>query len=259
MDRILRKPISRIVCWYLSIFLTTMFPLISGCAATKGTLNVREVHRHVQSDAEKQIKEGESLVFGRIIVTLNGKSKKPWYGAVTVTDLSGEKFSSRLQPSHWGNNNYFFWALPQGFYRVMSIAVPSTMEFIEPTPFIFDVPDVGKTYYLGDLKLDLRGEVSYFKWNRVEEIMEFDIADNYVEANDFIVSKNPAYENRIEKHLMKKDGQNGTYDTKIINANESKYSSMKTVSQANVDASSKLEMIIFLALMFGLIRAPGTY
>jgi hypothetical protein len=232
------------------MFLT--FALISGCVATKGTLNVRDVHWHVRSDAGKQIKKGESFVFGRIMLTLNGKNKNPVFGDVTVTDLSGEKFSSRLELSHPGRNKYFFWALPKGSYRIMSVSVPSTGNYIEPTPYVFDVPGVEKTYYLGDMKLDLRGEVSNSKLNRVEEIREIHVVDNYVEANDFLISRNPAYENRIEKFLIKKDDQNGAYDAKIINASESKYSSMKTSGQANVEWYWVVQILsIFLLPLWG--------
>jgi hypothetical protein len=75
--------------------LIILFALMMGCA-TKGTLNVREIRPHVQSDDRNQVGENESLVFGRILATINDKYigtgsmfSDITGGGVIVTDLSG--------------------------------------------------------------------------------------------------------------------------------------------------------------------------
>ena len=197
-----------------------------GCA-TKGTLKVRRVYPWSTSAKHHLPSVSESVIIGGITTTFNDKVRVE---AVIITDLSEEKYSGSFGFAG-------FMALPKGSYRIMSISIAKTHDVIEPTPFIFDVPDVGKTYYIGVLNLDLKGKLGFFiPTNRVEEIKKFDIVDNSVKVNDYLVNKHPAYEARIEKLLMKKDDQNGTYDMKIIDRNESKYKSMITPEEAGTAA-----------------------
>jgi hypothetical protein len=244
-----------------------LFVFMMGCA-TKGTLNVREVRPHVQSDSHHQISENESLVFGRILATFNDSDKffftGLWGGGTTgtgviVTDLSGEKFSRRLQFTNLSNNKYFFWAFPQGSYRIMSISVPLTSDFIEPTPITFDVPDVGKAYYLGDLTLDLKGKRYLFIRNRLEEISKLDVVDNYVEATDYLLNKNSTFENRIEKLLMKKDDQDGIYDTKFIKDSDSKYYKMQTSSEEAGNNVMLVTGLIFMGCLTEILPCPPIF
>ena len=245
MERILRNPVSRIACWYLTITLGTIFPFLGGCA-TKGPLQTKSIR---SESAARKISSEMSLAHGRMRTTINGE---PWnLGGPNyiVIAQSEENFSGWLAVNPYKSPGSFYLELAPGSYRIMSMRIGRVAEkeerLIEPLPLTFDIPEAGKVYYLGDMTIDLGGEKHFWKSTFLDGIKDISIVDNYNEATNMLINMSEYWEGKSETLLMKQDDAIGINDLQLIKLSDSKYSKIKS---AYDDASSPKWMPLYLLI-----------
>ena len=228
------------------IYLSLVFcGVLTGCATTQGPLRGDSIApRKLSKDF---LKNDQSLVFGKVHISIGGeKIKRPSFIIVSRSDT---EFSGWLYTPF---THGFYWQLPPGTYEISSIWPERGNEraIIEPTPLTFTVPEAGKAYYIGDLKIDIKGKARFFLHDIHDGVNDLKIIDNYVEAKKYVERQNAFWLGKIEKGLMNYDESIETEDIAIIERSHSKYKSMRYPSESLDEAYWALTGVYVMFILF---------
>ena len=212
--------------WATIILIYVSFVLcgvLTGCATIQGPLKGDSIS--LGSIYKGFLKNDQSLIFGKVHISIGGGGFKRITNSYMIVSISDTEYSGWLRTYLWDG---FYWRLSPGTYEISSIW-PDNMSnwHIEPTPLTFIVPEAGKAYYIGDLRIDIKGKARFLRSDLVEGINDVEIVDNYVEAKKYVESKNAFWIGKIEKSLMSYDESIETDEIAIIKRSDSKYKSMK--------------------------------
>lgn len=147
----------------LSCFCLVVLELaVGGCATTKS---------NIETEADiRQLGEGQSIVFGRIVWLENGEEKKIGAGVFTMSlapRLMRIEDKTRIIAAV-NEGGRFVWSLERGTYLINKIDYrdPWSGNYFVAPKVAFAVPETGNTYYVGVLecnfepKRDLIGGLS---------------------------------------------------------------------------------------------------
>lgn len=137
--------------------LMLLVSFLSGCASAPERCDVRPIERTSIVNPG----ENESIIFGRILFTENGKSTipygfqtKPWWRIRSPPEYAGEK-RIKCSAGHLGTqkDGTFVYIIPAGQYEVTHIRPNYYTPFIIPA-LKFSAEKPATAYYIGDLEID---------------------------------------------------------------------------------------------------------
>ena len=190
----------------LLIMLATL--IVPGCASLPETLSARPA----TSGEVPVLRQGEILVFGRILFTENGKSKVPYGLGKPLWQLeTPEPASPSEQPAEkrrilpflsTDRDGAFAYAIPTGHYEI------AHAEPLGYTPLLypgleFEAREPGLAYYLGDVEVNIDSSI----WlgglwgNYITRIERVEVVDRFDEARNRFAQRLPNPE-RIRKTLL---------------------------------------------------------
>ena len=197
--------------------------VLTSCATIQGPLKgdsiaPRKLSKHF-------LKNDQSLVFGTLHISIGGGGFKRNNHNYMIVSRSDTEYSGWLRTNF---SDRFYWRLPAGTYEISSIMPDhiNNRNIIEPTPLTFIVPEAGKAYYIGDLKIDIKGKSRFWLKDIIEGINDVKIIDNYIGAKEYVERQNAFWVGKIEKSLMTYDESIEPEEITIIKRADSKYKSM---------------------------------
>lgn len=164
--------------------------IVSGCAALPETIRA---HR-VEPGEAVSLKQGEILVFGRILFVENGKSKmpyglgKPHWQLMSPKDKAaiGQGERRKILPLlSTRADGVFVYVIPGGRYEMSHVEPFGYIPMIDPA-IEFDASESGQAYYLGDLEVDIDSSI----WlgglwgNYITRLNSLEIKDRFDETRD---------------------------------------------------------------------------
>lgn len=139
------------------LLLSVCLFILSGCAF----FNIR------RAGEDTRLSENEAVIFGRIIVSEDGRTLVP-YGffrrpSPTVFHAESGKYSWTTT----GKDGSFSWVVPAGSYIVPEVQFGG--EFIRPK-MAFLAPEPGGVYYLGTIRIDMKSTGFFSKGVQVNRV-----------------------------------------------------------------------------------------
>lgn len=119
------------------------------------SLQVKEINTYQPED----LREDEAVVFGRFVLTDNGKKKEVYQSFTEQLDLILVRIEDRetIALKRINSDGSFAWSLPRGTYLITRM---KWWEFLGPVPFYpqlaFQIGDESNVYYLGAVEVNLK-------------------------------------------------------------------------------------------------------
>jgi hypothetical protein len=164
--------------------------IVSGCASLPETIGA---HR-VEPGETVPLKQGEILVFGRILFVENGKSKMPYGLGKPYWQLMSPKGKAGIGQSEkrkilpflsTREDGVFVYVIPAGRYEMSYVEPFGYIPMIDPA-IEFDAAEPGQAYYLGDLEVDIDASI----WlgglwgNYITRLNSLEVKDRFDETRE---------------------------------------------------------------------------
>lgn len=166
--------------------------IVSGCASLPETIAARQV----SPNETLTLKQGEILVFGRILLIENGKSKMPYGLAKPLWQLmspkgkagTGQSERERILPFlSTRMDGVFVYVIPAGRYEITHVQLFGYLPLVDPA-IEFDATEPGQAYYLGDMEVDFDASLWVGGlWGKyITRINSLEIKDRFEETRDLV-------------------------------------------------------------------------
>lgn len=182
---------------------------VGGCASLPETR-----HAHPAPSGEPAVlKQGEILVFGRLLLAVNGKPKVPYGLGRPLWQLETPKpaVGAALPPAKrlilpllsTDRDGHFAYVIPAGRYEIPHIQFMGYQPLIQPH-LEFDARMPGSAYYLGDIEVDVKA----WSWlgglwgNTISRITRVDVVDRFDAARGLLARRHPQNTERVDKALL---------------------------------------------------------
>src|SRR3990172_1412150 len=177
----------------LIIILLLCFLGLSGCAS---------LVRQVGTGRTIDLSEGEALIFGKIVFIENNEEKTPfsrWTRKPTPVffQIESEKYIKGREVERDGS---FYWVVPVGTYIIPEIEYA----YAVIPQVAFEIPVGANAVYLGTLTIDVEtGSLGLSR--RVKKIKNITVENEFDNARETLLIRNPGFTSGIEEGLMVHD------------------------------------------------------
>ena len=191
------------------VWLVFIALVVSGCASLPETRHARPT----PPDEPVVLKQGEVLVFGRLLFTENGQSKVPYGLGKPLWQLESPKPVSESAPPTTKRTilpflstdaeGFFAYVIPAGQYEIAHLEPLGYTPLLRPG-LEFDAREPGRAYYLGDIEVDFDA----WSWlgglwgNYISRITRVEVVDRFDTTRDALTQRLARDPEHIGKALL---------------------------------------------------------